>query len=152
MLAWLLSESRAHVRTLAASPVFRGAVILALAVGAGYFASHNEAWQWPRSSRWLESVGFNAHYFLGQATSLVAMTAVVGCFALATVEFRLLALFGTYSYEIYLLHWALMARYDVFFTRLPEWAAMLCWLVTLVGAGWLLQKASAPLAALLDRQ
>jgi peptidoglycan/LPS O-acetylase OafA/YrhL len=153
LLAWLVNARDAAWQPPAAVPRYpRYALLVILAVAAVYFASHNEEWQWPRAATALEAAGFSAHFFIGQATSLIATAAVVAWFMLARVEFRLLSVFGEFSYEIYLLHWPLMARYDPFFRHLPGWAAMLAWLAAFVGLGWVLQKATAPLAARLDRQ
>lgn len=151
LLAWLIQKWGAGWRPGSAmAPWVRNASLVLLAIAAGYFAAHNEEWQWPRFTQLLEGAGFSAHFFIGQAASLVALAAVIVWFMLAPVEIRLLAIFGEYSYEIYLLHWPLMARYDPFFRFLPAWAAMLCWLAALIGAGWALQRTTVPLVRRLD--
>jgi peptidoglycan/LPS O-acetylase OafA/YrhL len=151
LLAWLLQGRAAGWRSGAVpAPWARNALLVILAVAAGYLAAHNEEWQWPRLAGVLENSGLSAHFVIGQAASLTAMTAVVVWFMLAPVEIRLLTLFGEYSYETYLLHWPLMARYDFVFRFLPAWAAILVWLAAFIAFGWLLQRSTALLAPRLD--
>jgi len=77
---------------------------------------------------------------LEQLISMVAMLAIILVFVGKKVEFRLLSLFGIYSYEIYLWHWPLMYRYDIFYSWLPAWLATLMYLGLFVGVGWAAQK------------
>ena len=59
--------------------------------------------------------------------SLIATLAAVALFAVKRVEFRALTLVGTYSYEIYLLHWPWLSRYDVFYGTLPRQQRLRIW-------------------------
>jgi peptidoglycan/LPS O-acetylase OafA/YrhL len=72
--------------------------------------------------------------------SLVTVFAFTLLFIIKRIEFKLLSLFGLYSYEIYLLHWPLMYRYDFVFKYLPPWLAMLVYLALFVGLSWGLKK------------
>ncbi len=94
-------------------------------------------------------VGGISYYFMGQENlvvmqimSLLAMVAIVGIFLLKKTEFRLLSLFGIFSYELYLLHWPIMYRYGFLYTYLPAWLATIFYLIALLGVAWVLQIAS----------
>jgi peptidoglycan/LPS O-acetylase OafA/YrhL len=80
-------------------------------------------------------IGFTAYYSdVGmsrekeQAISLVTMGAIIFFFMLKKFEIKLLYVFGIYAYEIYLIHWPLMSRYDLFFKYFPGWLAMVLYL------------------------
>lgn len=75
-----------------------------------------------------------------QITSLIAMGALIVVFLLKNVEIKLLEFFGVYSYEIYLLHWPLMSRYDYFYKYLPPFLATLLYLVLLILLSILFQR------------
>jgi peptidoglycan/LPS O-acetylase OafA/YrhL len=75
-----------------------------------------------------------------QLISLVTMTAIVAVFLLKKTEIRLLQWFGVYSYEIYLFHWPILSRYDVFFRSASGWFAVTAYLGLFLLFGWLLQR------------
>ncbi len=94
-------------------------------------------------------IGGLAYFFAGQrspaiiqAMSILATLAIVGLFLLKKIEFRLLQIFGIYSYEIYLLHWPIIYRYDIFYKYLPAWLATICYLIFFVVLAWIVQKIS----------
>ena len=72
--------------------------------------------------------------------SIVTMSAIVALFIVKRVEFRLFSLFGLYSYEIYLIHWPLMYRYDFFYKYFPAWLATILYLILFVVLSYLLDK------------
>ncbi len=114
--------------------------LITLSVFAAFMASHNEPKDWPKFSQWLNGVSLSDAHIIGQTCSILAMAALIIVFSMKKLDSRFLALFGAYSYEIYLLHWPLMVRYDVFFHSLPASIAMFAWLLTLLAASWLLQQ------------
>jgi peptidoglycan/LPS O-acetylase OafA/YrhL len=81
-----------------------------------------------------------------ESISLVTTLAIVGLFIVMRVEIRLLQLFGIYSYGVYLVHWPLVARYDVFYPRLPAWLATAVYLAVCAGLGWALNRVDVPRA------
>lgn len=137
-----LKSFRSHAGV---SALPRYGLLAVLTMFAAYVACHNAEGDWPQLTARLDAIGLNGHFFIGQAASLLTMAALVALFALQQVEFRLLYLFGVYSYEIYLGHWPLMARYDWFFHHLPAWLALLAWLLAFLGIGWGIQKITLPL-------
>lgn len=93
----------------------------------GYFAIHS-------------GVGERAQ--MEQSISMLTTGLVVFLFILKKTEFRLLSLFGLYSFEIYLLHWPLMYRYDMLYTRMPGFIATILYLAVFIVLGSALQKLS----------
>jgi peptidoglycan/LPS O-acetylase OafA/YrhL len=102
-------------------------LILTLMITIGYLSVHS-------------SVGQNPHK--EQFVSLCTMALIILLFIVKKVEFRLLSLFGVFSYAIYLFHWPLLSRYDVLYRHMPAWLATLAWLGIFIMLGWLLSVVS----------
>jgi len=88
-------------------------------------------------------VCYFSYYFTGQKTqyiSIITMLAIVWLFSVKKIEFKLLSLFGIYSYEIYLLHWPIMYRYDFLYKFTPAWLATALYLVFFIALAWLFKK------------
>lgn len=79
---------------------------------------------------WYFSIHANvgALAYIEEVTSLSVMVAVILLFILKKRESKMLSIFGLYSYEIYLLHWPIMFRYDFLYIHLPAWLAVLLYL------------------------
>jgi peptidoglycan/LPS O-acetylase OafA/YrhL len=75
-----------------------------------------------------------------QTISLLSIILIVSAFYLKNFYFRLLQLFGKYSYEIYLLHWPLLFRYDIFYKILPAALSTFLYLGLFLTLGFLMQK------------
>jgi peptidoglycan/LPS O-acetylase OafA/YrhL len=71
-----------------------------------------------------------------QWMSIIAVVTISLIFILKKIEFKIFYWFGLYSYEIYLWHWPIMYRFDIFYSWLPAWLATLLYLVFFVGLGW----------------
>ena len=54
-------------------------------------------------------------------------------------------------FDLYLIHWPLIGRYDFFFDYLPSWAAVICWLVAFILVSMLLNKIVKPISAWVDK-
>jgi peptidoglycan/LPS O-acetylase OafA/YrhL len=78
-----------------------------------------------------------------QLISLITVAAIVLLFMIKKWEIKLFYIFGFYAYEVYLLHWPLMYRYDIFFKNLPGWLAMSLYLVLFLALSWIIQKICA---------
>lgn len=87
-----------------------------------------------------------------QLISLACMAAFVGFFIIKRFEVRFISLFGLYSYEIYLLHWPLVSRYDFLYSQLQPWLATFLYLGVFIGLAWLIQKISTRLISLLPER
>lgn len=75
-----------------------------------------------------------------QTISLITMFSILIIFILKRVEFKLFYFFGVYSYEIYLIHWPLLSRYDYFYKYLPGSLATILYLGLFLGLGFLIRK------------
>lgn len=64
-------------------------------------------------------------------------------FILKRFNIALFYLIGIYSYELYLIHWPLMSRYDVLYEYAPAWLATALYIPLLLGLGWLLNTSAA---------
>jgi peptidoglycan/LPS O-acetylase OafA/YrhL len=77
-----------------------------------------------------------------QMVSIITMLAIIFLFLLKKTEFKLLQIFGLYSYEIYLLHWPILYRYDIFYKYLPAWLATVFYLIFFLAIAWIFKKLS----------
>ena len=75
-----------------------------------------------------------------QIVSLITMFTLVFIFMLTGLNFRLLSLFGVYSYEIYLIHWPILSRFDFLYKFLPGSLATILYLIFFLTLGFGLQK------------
>ncbi len=75
-----------------------------------------------------------------QMISMITVLAIILIFVMKKAEFRLFSIFGLYSYEIYLWHWPLMYRYNIFYGHMPDWLATILYLALFIGVGWASQK------------
>lgn len=87
-----------------------------------------------------------------QVMSLVATLSFLVLFAIKRLEFKFLTLIGVFSYEIYLLHWPLVSRYDFIYSALPASLATFAYFALFMGVGWLLQRVTEPVGAWFDRR
>lgn len=98
----------------------------------------------------LVGIGFSAvHSNVGDAiikeqlTSLLTMSLVILFFILKRFYFGLFVFFGLISFEVYLLHWPLMSRYDTLYVHFPAWLATSLYLFVIAGLALLLKKITA---------
>ena len=110
-------------------------VIVSLASIAGYTAIYSHV---------------NEGLLAEQRTSLITMGSFILLFVFSPWRIRLFEWFGLFSYEIYLLHWPLMYRYDVLFSTLPAAFALVLSLLLFLGLGYALQQFSKQLLAHLE--
>lgn len=77
-----------------------------------------------------------------ELTSIVSVLALVAVFAVKKINLKAFYWVGIFSYEIYLLHWPIMYRYDFIYKYLPSWLATILYLFLFILLGWGLQKLS----------
>lgn len=75
-----------------------------------------------------------------QTISLITMFLIIFIFVAKRFQFTLLSLFGVYSYEIYLIHWPLLSRYDILYLYLPASIATIAYLGLFLGLGYLFKR------------
>jgi len=95
--------------------------LVVLAILIGFFAYHS---------------GVGEGVVKEQTISLLTMSLIIIFFIMKKVEIKLLYIFGLYSFEIYLIHWPLMSRLDLFFRWLPGWLAMVFYLGFFLLLAW----------------
>ena len=153
--AWLLMKTKEKENKLVkyledfrnkSSGVLRLLIIAAMFALVVYMSLHTTANHWPI----LTSI-LGKGYFVEQLTSLVIMFAFIVIFSLKKLDNKFLAIYGLYSFEVYLIHWPLIGRYDIFFSYMPAWAAVLAWLVAFILISIVLQKMVTPVSAWIDR-
>ena len=79
--------------------------------------------------------------WLAQIVSILSAIMALLFFILLKLRVGLLELLGEYSYELYLLHWPLMYRYDFIFAAFPVGLGMALYIVYLLFFAYLLRKA-----------
>jgi peptidoglycan/LPS O-acetylase OafA/YrhL len=154
--AWLLRKEKDKENKLVtfltnfrnnSKGIARYIVIGLMLVAVVYFSLRSNAGHWPTLTALLKQ-----GYFVDQLMCLIIMLAFIVIFSLKKLDNKFLAIFGLYSYEVYLIHWPLMSRYDVFFNILPAWGAVIAWLITFIVVSWLLQKLVTPVSSWIDRK
>jgi peptidoglycan/LPS O-acetylase OafA/YrhL len=75
-----------------------------------------------------------------QKISLITSLSIIILFILNKFESKFFLLVGLYSFEIYLIHWPLMSKYDFLFKYFPGWLAMWVYIISFILISWLLQK------------
>ena len=103
------------------------ALIVLLAVFIGYFSYH---------------FGGQPNPIKEELVSIVTMSAILFLFLLKKIEFKLLQIFGIFSYEIYLLHWPILYHYDFLYRFFPAWFATAFYLLFFIGLAWTLKQVS----------
>lgn len=78
--------------------------------------------------------------FEEQLMGLIALVFLLVAALAFPFESRFLMLFGTYSFEIYLLHWPILYRYDVIYKSLPASMATTVYLAVFLLLGYGLQR------------
>ena len=121
-------------------------VIAIMFVIVFYVSQRTGAGSWPA----LTSI-LGQGFFVEQLMSIVIMLAFTIIFILKKIDSKFLTMYGVYSYEVYLIHWPLMAKYDIFFVYLPAWAAVIAWLVAFILVSMLLQRLVTPVSNFVDK-
>lgn len=121
-------------------------VIAIMFVIVFYVSQRTGAGSWPT----LTSI-LGQGFFVEQLMSIVIMLAFTVIFILKKVDSKFLTMYGVYSYEVYLIHWPLMAKYDIFFVYLPAWLAVIVWLVVFILVSMLLQRLVTPVSNFVDK-
>ncbi len=155
IFAWLLFETKDKENKLVKSlkkfrnesTVMSTVIIILMLIVAGYMSLHTTSSHWPTLTAIL-----GKGFFVDQFTSIVIMFAFIVIFSLKKVDNKFFAIYGLYSFEVYLIHWPLIGRYDIFFDILPAWAAVVAWIITFILLSWLLQKITTPIGAWIDNK
>ena len=153
--AWLLMKTKEKENKLVkyledfrnkSTGISRYVIIILMLALVVYMSLHTTANHWPI----LTSI-LGKGYFVEQLTSLVIMFAFIVIFSLKKLDNKFLAIYGLYSFEVYLIHWPLIGRYDIFFDIFPAGVAVIAWIITFILISWVLQKIVTPISAGIDR-
>ena len=154
VFAWLLFETKDKENKLVKvlkhfrneTKIMPTVVIVLMLAVVVYMSLHTTSSSWPTLTAIL-----GKGFFVDQLTSIVIMFAFIVIFSLKKFDNKFFAIYGLYSFEVYLIHWPLIGRYDIFFDILPAWAAVVAWIISFILISWLLQKITTPLGALVDK-
>ncbi len=83
--------------------------------------------------------GVGGKPLIEQSISIITTLSLVIIFSLSRFDFKLFSLFGIYSYEIYLLHWPILSRYNLFLA-LPPFLSTILNLGLIFSLAYALQK------------
>lgn len=75
-----------------------------------------------------------------QLFSLITSAAIVYIFVFNKFKFGLFSVIGMYSYEIYLIHWPILSRFDIFYKYLPPFLATSLYLILFIFLGFIINK------------
>ena len=152
--AWLLMETKDKQNKLVKaikkfrnnSNLLRLIIIALMFLIVAYMSLHTTANHWPT----LTSI-LGKGFYVDQFTSIIIMIAFIVIFSLKKLDNKFLSIYGVYSFEVYLIHWPLIGRYDIFFDFLPSWAAVIAWMISFILVSILLSKIVAPISAWVDK-
>ncbi|MFA6427649.1 MAG: acyltransferase [Candidatus Magasanikbacteria bacterium] len=103
----------------------RYGMLTALAILVGYFSLHSQV-DW---SKWAP-----------QELSIALSFGIIAIALLKHIEFKFFTIVGIYSYEMYLLHWPIMYRFDFLYRFIPAWVATALYIAVFLGVGWLIEN------------
>lgn len=122
MFAAWLARGRKSLRAIRNDYLYY-ALLAALTAAIGYLAIYS---------------GVGKGLRIEQGMNMLTVLLIVALFIVKRFEIRMLGLFGLLSFELYLLHWPLMERYDIFFRFLPASVALAAYLALFIALGWIL--------------
>lgn len=100
-------------------------IILILSYIVGYFAIFS---------------GVGKGLYIEQKINIFITLLIFIIFYLKNIKVKMFTIFGIFSFEIYLLHWPLLYRYDLFYKFLPASLATILYLILFLILGNLIQK------------
>jgi peptidoglycan/LPS O-acetylase OafA/YrhL len=137
LIALLISDERiAHIKFRIKELFLKGNImyllVLVFMIMFGYFSINS---------------GVGESKNIEQTISLITMFSIIFLFVIKNFEIKLFSIFGIYSYEIYLIHWPILSRYDFMYKYLPAWLATFLYLGLFLGISYLLHKLTKLLRA-----
>ncbi len=124
MLAAWYAHGRQKIIEVRSTPM-NYALLAFLASATAYFAIYS---------------GVGKNHWIAEMYSVGTAALIVAFFIIKRFEIRFFYLFGLISFEIYLLHWPILYRYDFLFKFLPASLALSLYLGLFAGLGWILQQ------------
>lgn len=121
-----LAQIKSRVKQIFLRGVLKYLLIIGFIFSFGYFS--------------IES-GVGEGKIIEQTISLITMFSIIFLFVIKNFEIKLFSIFGIYSYEVYLIHWPILSRYDFLYKHLPAWMATCFYLALFLIIAWVMQKA-----------
>jgi len=154
ILAWLLQSKDGNDNKFVAyikdfrdnSQDIKYIVVAIMFFIVAYVSLRTGAGSWPKLTAF-----FGQGFFVEQIMSLVIMFAFIIIFILKKIDNKFLTMYGVYSYEVYLIHWPLIAKYDIFFDYMPPWLAVVTWLITFILISMILQRLIIPVNKFVNK-
>ena len=84
--------------------------------------------------------GVGEKVWVEQLISILTVLVLVLVLLLKDVQSKLLIVLGEYSYEIYLIQWPLLYRYDYIYKEFPPFMGTLIYLVLFLALGYMMKK------------
>ncbi len=145
LFAWFLSKKSTRIDTLLKfikiwNIRWKYIIFSLLIAFVLFITTRIDILNWSFIGNYITQIWWNTPVIMTQILSLLVLSIIVILFIFKTTQNRFLALFGIYSYELYLIHWPLLSRYDIFFHRFPAWIATILWLIVLLLISYWLQK------------
>jgi len=119
-----LSRVKLNFTSIRTIKIARLMAVIALLIIASYTSIKSGVGQW---------------MYREQLTSLITAVSFILAFTLINIRFKPLALVGSLSYEIYLLHWPILSRFDFLYIRFNGYIATIFYLLIFMILGWLLK-------------
>jgi peptidoglycan/LPS O-acetylase OafA/YrhL len=116
---------RDFLKNFAASGLKYYLILGVLIFGIGYTAIHSAVGQ---------------GVYKEQLVSTFSMFMILFLFMLKRFKINFLSVYGKYSYEIYLLHWPILYRFDFLYLHLPAYLATFLYLIFFLGVAYLVSK------------
>lgn len=101
------------------------ALVILASIIVGYTAIHS---------------GVGDKLIIEQSTSIITVVALVVIMLFKDIQSRFLILLGKYSYEIYLLHWPIMYRYDFIYKYFPAFLGTLLYIFIFIAFGFIFNR------------
>jgi peptidoglycan/LPS O-acetylase OafA/YrhL len=126
IIAWLSGKLKKYFNKKYNTPSYiRNSILCVLFCGIAYLGLHS---------------GVGESTRIEEYTSLVTVGVIVLFFVLKRFEIKVLSLFGIYSYEMYLLHWPILYRYDFLYASIPAWGATILYMLLFFILGFIVQR------------
>lgn len=119
------------------NPLLRYVLVLFLVLSISYTAIHS---------------GVGEKTTIEQSISLITMASFIFIVLLFPYHSKLLGIFGIFSYEIYLIQWPVLYRYDFLYKYFPAGIATVLYLIFFIGVSFVIKKAVDSIFSIRSRK
>jgi peptidoglycan/LPS O-acetylase OafA/YrhL len=135
----ILQNSKYRLTSLikGVNPFLRYVLVFFLVLSISYTAIHS---------------GVGEKTTIEQSISLITMASFIFIVLLFPYHSKVLGIFGIYSYEIYLIQWPVLYRYDFLYKYFPAGIATVLYLIFFIGVSFLIKKAVDSIFSIRSRR